>query len=141
MTPIERKRYARQIIMPEMGLAGQERLLTAKVAVVGAGGLGCPVLQYLVAAGVGEIAIIDDDTVDLTNLHRQILYSADDLGKNKAITAVEKLSALNPFVRLTAYPDRLNAENATDLLNGYDLIIDGSDNLKHAIWSMIFVWN
>lgn len=129
-TPIERKRYARQIIMPEMGLIGQEKLRAGKVAVVGAGGLGCPVLQYLVAAGVGEIAIIDDDTVDLTNLHRQILYSADDVGKNKAITAVEKLSVLNPFVRLTAYPDRLNAENAADLLNGYDLIIDGSDNFE-----------
>ncbi len=129
-TPIERKRYARQIIMPEMGLAGQERLRTGKVAVVGAGGLGCPVLQYLVAAGVGEIGIIDDDAVDLTNLHRQILYSADDVGKNKAITAVEKLSVLNPFVRLTAYPDRLSIENAADLLNGYDLIIDGSDNFE-----------
>ncbi|MBO9611933.1 MAG: HesA/MoeB/ThiF family protein [Dyadobacter sp.] len=130
MTPIERKRYARQIIMPEMGLAGQEKLRAGKVAVVGAGGLGCPILQYLVAAGVGEIGIIDDDTVDLTNLHRQILYSADDVGKNKAITAVEKLSVLNPFVKLTAYPDRLNAENAADLLHGYDLIIDGSDNFE-----------
>ena len=129
-TPIERKRYARQIIMPEMGLSGQEKLRAGKVAVVGAGGLGCPVLQYLVAAGVGEIGIIDDDTVDLTNLHRQILYSADDIGKNKAITAVEKLSVLNPFVSLTAYPDRLNVENAADLLNGYDLIIDGSDNFE-----------
>ncbi|MCF0070680.1 HesA/MoeB/ThiF family protein [Dyadobacter sp. CY261] len=129
-TPIERKRYARQIIMPEMGLAGQERLAAGKVAVVGAGGLGCPVLQYLVAAGVGEIGIIDDDIVDLTNLHRQILYSADDIGKNKAITAVEKLSLLNPFVRLTAYPDRLNAENAADLLGAYDLVIDGSDNFE-----------
>lgn len=130
MTPIERKRYARQIIMPEMGLAGQEKLRAGKVAVVGAGGLGCPVLQYLVAAGVGEIGIIDDDTVDLTNLHRQILYSADDVGKNKAIKAVEKLSVLNPFVKLTAYPDRLNAENAADLLHGYDLVIDGSDNFE-----------
>lgn len=129
-TPIERKRYARQIIMPEMGLAGQEKLRAGKVAVVGAGGLGCPVLQYLVAAGVGEIGIIDDDTVDLTNLHRQILYSADDVGKNKAITAVEKLSVLNPFVHLTAYPDRLTAENAEDLLHSYDLIIDGSDNFE-----------
>ncbi|SDE06733.1 adenylyltransferase and sulfurtransferase [Dyadobacter soli] len=129
-TPIERKRYARQIIMPEMGMAGQEKLRAGKVAVVGAGGLGCPVLQYLVAAGVGEIGIIDDDTVDLTNLHRQILYSADDVGKNKAITAVEKLSVLNPFVKLTAYPDRLNAENAIDLLSAYDLVIDGSDNFE-----------
>lgn len=129
-SPLERKRYARQIILPEMGLDGQEKLRAAKIAVVGAGGLGCPVLQYLVAAGVGEIGIIDDDTVALTNLHRQILYTADDLGKNKAITAVEKLSALNPFVRLTAYPDRLNAENAADLLSGYELVVDGSDNFE-----------
>lgn len=129
-TPIERKRYARQIIMPEMGLAGQEKLRAGKVAMVGAGGLGCPVLQYLVAAGVGEIGIIDDDTVEMTNLHRQILYSAHDVGQNKAITAVEKLSMLNPFVKLVAYPDRLNAENAADLLGGYDLVIDGSDNFE-----------
>lgn len=129
-TPIERKRYARQIIMPEMGLAGQERLRAGKVAVVGAGGLGCPVLQYLVAAGVGEIGIIDDDTVEITNLHRQILYSAHDVGQNKAITAVEKLSMLNPFVKLVAYPDRLNPENAADLIAGYDLVIDGSDNFE-----------
>ncbi|GGN02961.1 thiazole biosynthesis adenylyltransferase ThiF [Dyadobacter beijingensis] len=129
-TTVERKRYARQIIMPEMGLAGQEKLRAGKVAVVGAGGLGCPVLQYLVAAGVGQIGIIDDDTVDLTNLHRQILYSAHDVGQNKAITAVEKLSVLNPFVQLVAYPDRLNAENAADLLSGYDLVIDGSDNFE-----------
>ncbi len=129
-TPIERKRYARQIIMPEMGLKGQEKLCAGKVVVVGAGGLGCPILQYLVAAGIGEIGVIDDDTVDLTNLHRQILYSADDVGKNKAITAVEKLSVLNPFVNLTAYPDRLSAENAADLLHGYDLVIDGSDNFE-----------
>lgn len=130
LEPIERKRYSRQILLPEMGLAGQEKLRAAKVVVVGAGGLGCPVLQYLVAAGVGEIGIIDDDAVDLTNLHRQILYSAHDVGQNKAITAVEKLAILNPFVQLTAYPDRLNAENATDLLSGYDLVIDGSDNFE-----------
>lgn len=130
LEPIERKRYSRQILLPELGLAGQDRLRAAKVVVVGAGGLGCPVLQYLVAAGVGEIGIVDDDTVDLTNLHRQILYSAHDVGQNKAITAVEKLSVLNPFVHLTAYPDRLNAENAIDLLSGYDLVIDGSDNFE-----------
>jgi adenylyltransferase/sulfurtransferase len=130
LEPIERKRYSRQILLPEMGLAGQEKLKTAKVLVVGAGGLGCPVLQYLVAAGVGNIGIVDDDTVDMTNLHRQILYSANDVGKNKAITAVEKLSILNPFVQLTAYPDHLTAENAAELINSYDLVIDGSDNFE-----------
>lgn len=130
LEPIERKRYSRQILLPEMGLAGQEKLKAARVLVVGAGGLGCPVLQYLVAAGVGNIGIVDDDTVDITNLHRQILYSANDVGKNKAITAVEKLSVLNPFVQLTAYPDHLTAENAAELINSYDLVIDGSDNFE-----------
>jgi sulfur-carrier protein adenylyltransferase/sulfurtransferase len=130
LEPIERKRYSRQILLPEMGLAGQEKLKAARVLVVGAGGLGCPVLQYLVAAGVGNIGIVDDDTVDITNLHRQILYSANDVGKNKAITAVEKLSILNPFIQLTAYPDHLTAENAAELINSYDLVIDGSDNFE-----------
>lgn len=130
LEPIERKRYSRQVLLPEMGLAGQEKLKAARVLVVGAGGLGCPVLQYLVAAGVGNIGIVDDDTVDMTNLHRQILYSANDVGKNKAITAVEKLNVLNPFVHLTPYPDHLTAENAAELINNYDLVIDGSDNFE-----------
>jgi len=114
--------------MPEIGLAGQEKLKAAKVLVVGAGGLGCPVLQYLVAAGIGTIGIVDDDVVDITNLHRQILYSADDLGKSKAINAVEKLSILNPYVNLTAIEVRLTEENAANIIADYDLVIDGSDN-------------
>ena len=124
----ERKRYSRQIIMPEIGLAGQEKLKQARVLVVGAGGLGCPVLQYLVAAGVGNIGIVDDDVVDLSNLHRQILYSAADVGKSKVTTAVQKLKALNPFVQLTPYAVRLQEDNAAQLIANYDLIIDGSDN-------------
>jgi molybdopterin/thiamine biosynthesis adenylyltransferase/rhodanese-related sulfurtransferase len=124
----ERKRYSRQIILPEMGISGQEKLKAAKVLVIGAGGLGCPVLQYLTAAGVGTIGIIDDDTVDITNLHRQILYSSDDVGKGKAITATEKLSAMNPYINFIAIPLRLDEENATEIISGYDLIIDGSDN-------------
>lgn len=128
MEPQERKRYIRQIILPEMGLAGQEKLTAAKVLVVGAGGLGCPVLQYLTAAGVGTIGVIDDDTVDVTNLHRQILYSAADIGKGKAETAVQKLAAMNPYINLIALPIRLNEENVTEIFSDYDLIIDGSDN-------------
>lgn len=124
----ERKRYSRQIILPEMGMAGQEKLKSAKVLVIGAGGLGCPVLQYLVAAGVGTIGVVDDDTVDVTNLHRQILYSADDIGKGKAETAVRKLTAMNPFVNLTAIPVRLDESNAAEIISNYDLVIDGSDN-------------
>lgn len=128
MESSERKRYSRQIILPEMGLTGQEKLKAAKVLVIGAGGLGCPVLQYLTAAGVGTIGVIDDDTVDITNLHRQILYAAADVGKGKAETAVTKLSAMNPFVNLIAIPVRLDEENATEIISGYDIVIDGSDN-------------
>jgi len=128
MEPQERKRYSRQIILPEMGMAGQEKLKSAKVLVIGAGGLGCPVLQYLVTAGVGTIGVIDDDTVDVTNLHRQILYSPDDIGKGKAETAVQKLTTMNPYVNLTAIPVRLDESNAAEIILGYDLVIDGSDN-------------
>ena len=124
----ELKRYKRQIILPELGIAGQQKLKSARVLMVGAGGLGCPVLQYLVAAGVGFIGVVDDDTVDETNLHRQILYSAEDIGKNKAQVAVEKLSVLNPHVKFSAYPVRLSMQNADQLFRTYDLVIDGSDN-------------
>ncbi|MCF0054368.1 HesA/MoeB/ThiF family protein [Dyadobacter sp. CY356] len=124
----ERKRYSRQIILPEMGMAGQEKLKAAKVLVIGAGGLGCPVLQYLVAAGVGTIGVVDDDTVDVTNLHRQILYSPDDIGKGKAETAVRKLAVMNPYVILKAIPVRLDESNAAEIISNYDLVIDGSDN-------------
>ena len=128
MEPQERKRYSRQIILPEMGLSGQEKLKAAKVLIIGAGGLGCPVLQYLTAAGVGTIGILDDDVVTITNLHRQILYSAEDIGKGKAQTAKDKLSAQNPFVNFNVIPLRLNDENAAEIIADYDLVIDGSDN-------------
>ncbi|MBB6108045.1 adenylyltransferase and sulfurtransferase [Mucilaginibacter lappiensis] len=124
----ELKLYNRQIILPELGLAGQEKLKVARVLMIGAGGLGCPVLQYLVAAGVGHVGIVDADVIDISNLHRQILYSIADVGKPKAETAKQKLEWLNPFVELTAYEERLNTENAARLINLYDLIIDGSDN-------------
>lgn len=124
----ELKRYKRQIILPELGLTGQQKLKDARVLMVGAGGLGCPVLQYLVAAGIGFIGIVDDDTVDETNLHRQILYSAGDIGKNKSQVAVEKLSVLNPHVNFSAHPVRLSMQNADQLFRAYDLVIDGSDN-------------
>jgi molybdopterin/thiamine biosynthesis adenylyltransferase/rhodanese-related sulfurtransferase len=128
MEPQERKRYIRQITLPEMGLAGQEKLKAAKVLVIGAGGLGCPVMQYLTAAGVGTIGIVDDDTVDVTNLHRQILYSTEDVGKGKATTAAGKLSTMNPYVRFIPFPVRLTGENALEIISDFDLVIDGSDN-------------
>lgn len=124
----ELKRYNRQIILPEIGLSGQQKLKAAKVLMIGAGGLGCPVLQYLAAAGVGKIGIVDDDLVDESNLHRQILYSSADVGKPKAVVAAEKLKLFNPYVELTAYQERLTHENAEKLIGFYDLIIDGSDN-------------
>ncbi|MEJ5964202.1 HesA/MoeB/ThiF family protein [Pedobacter immunditicola] len=124
----ELKQYQRQIILPELGLEGQQKLKGAKILMVGAGGLGCPVLQYLVAAGVGTIGIVDDDVVDQSNLHRQILYSTADVGKSKAETAKIKLSSLNPYIHITAYPHRLTRSNAAAIIEKYDLIIDGSDN-------------
>ena len=124
----ELKLYNRQIILPELGIIGQEKLKAARVLMIGAGGLGCPVLQYLVAAGVGHIGIVDNDVVDISNLHRQILYSIADVGKPKAEIAKQKLEWLNPFVELTAYEERLSADNAAKLISGYDIIVDGSDN-------------
>ena len=124
----ELKRYARQIILPELGIQGQQKLKQAKVLMVGAGGLGCPVLQYLTAGGVGTIGIIDDDVVDLSNLQRQILYSVNDLGRNKATVAKEKLKLLNPNVHIDAFPERLNNDNIHKIFSLYDIIIDGSDN-------------
>ena len=126
----ELKRYNRQMILPELGLPGQEKLKAARVLMIGAGGLGCPVLQYLAAAGIGTIGIVDDDVVDVSNLHRQILYSAADVGLPKAVTAQQKLSQLNPFVELIAYTERITAENAERLIDPYDVVIDGSDNFK-----------
>ena len=126
----ELKRYSRQIILPEIGITGQEKLKNAKVLVIGAGGLGCPVLQYLVAAGVGEIGIVDDDTVDISNLHRQILYGVNDVGGLKVVVAKEKLEILNPHVFITAFPVRFTADKAEDICGVYDLIIDGSDNFE-----------
>ncbi|OCX50426.1 thiamine biosynthesis protein ThiF [Mucilaginibacter sp. PPCGB 2223] len=126
----ELKRYNRQIILPELGLPGQEKLKAARLLVIGAGGLGCPVLQYLVAAGAGTIGIVDDDVVDISNLHRQILYSAADIGRPKALVAGQKLNQLNPFVEIIAYTERITAANAQQLITTFDVVIDGSDNFK-----------
>ena len=126
----EYTRYSRQIILPEIGITGQLKLKSAKILVVGAGGLGCPILQYLTAAGIGELGIIDDDHVDLTNLHRQILYSAEDIGKAKVLVAKIKLNQLNPDVKIITYTERFTATNASMILDGYDLVIDGSDNFE-----------
>ncbi len=126
----EKERYNRHLILSDFGIEAQEKLKNYKVLVVGAGGLGCPTLLYLVAAGVGEIGIMDDDEIEESNLQRQILYSVDDLGKLKVEVAAEKLRKQNPYVNIKAYPVRLNNLNAIELFSVYDLIIDGSDNFS-----------
>ncbi|MDQ3534159.1 MAG: molybdopterin-synthase adenylyltransferase MoeB [Bacteroidota bacterium] len=124
----ELNRYSRHIILPEIGKAGQEKLKAAKVLVVGAGGLGCPILQYLTAAGVGNIGIIDFDVVDESNLQRQILFNVEDLGKPKAHTAAEKLKKQNPFVDFQIFEQRLDNTNSLDIIKDYDIVVDGCDN-------------
>jgi len=121
-------RYARQISLPELGVAGQERLARARVLVVGAGGLGSPAALYLVAAGVGTVGLVDYDAVDATNLHRQILYGDADVGRAKIEAAVERLSGLNPAVEVVGHEIRLDSTNALDVIDGYDFVVDGSDN-------------
>ncbi len=121
-------RYARHISLENVGLEGQQKLNSAKVLVVGAGGLGSPVLQYLTAAGVGTIGIIDQDVVDASNLQRQVLFSTGDIGKSKVEVAVERLQQLNPFLEFVAYKVALNTENALELLQDFEIIIDGTDN-------------
>ncbi|HEX8356205.1 MAG TPA: HesA/MoeB/ThiF family protein, partial [Segetibacter sp.] len=124
------ERYQRQMLLKEMGEGGQQKLLEAKVLVVGAGGLGCPALQYLAAAGVGSIGIVDDDVVSISNLHRQILYSANDVGSAKAEKAAAVLRALNPEIEIVAYNLRLTNQNAIDLFKQFDIVLDGSDNFS-----------
>ena len=124
----EIQRYSRHLLLPEIGNKGQELLCSAKVLVIGAGGLGCPVLQYLTAAGVGVIGIVDFDRVEESNLQRQVLYWVDDIGKCKAETAVVKLSKQNPLVKFNSYNLYLNNENALDIIKDYDIVVDGTDN-------------
>jgi molybdopterin-synthase adenylyltransferase len=122
------RRYARHLILEEVGEEGQARLLEARVLVVGAGGLGSPVLLYLAAAGVGTIGIVDDDRVDLSNLQRQVVHPTDRVGSLKVDSARETVAAVNPDVRIETHPVRLGPANAEALIGGYDLVADGSDN-------------
>lgn len=123
-------RYIPQMIIPEIGAEGQQKITAAKILVVGAGGLGCPVLQYLTGMGVGLIGIIDDDTVSKSNLHRQILYTEDEVGKLKAIAAKERLSKLNSDIVINAFTERLHADNAEAIILLYDIVMDCSDNIE-----------
>ena len=124
------ERYQRQIILKGFGTPAQERLKQAKVLVIGAGGLGCPVLQYLTGAGVGTLGIVDDDIVSLYNLHRQILYKMEDIGKSKSLCAKLALNALNPDIIIHSYDTRLTNRNALEIISDYDVVVDGTDNFS-----------
>lgn len=128
LSPEQMERYQAHLALPDFGPSGQQRLLAARVAIVGVGGLGCPVALYLAAAGVGALTLVDDDVVDRTNLQRQVLYGECDVGKRKAAAAATRLAAVNPGVRVVAVTERLAAGNARDLLRGHDAVVDGSDN-------------
>ena len=128
LSPNERARYARHIILPDVGEDGQKALRQSSVMVIGAGGLGSPALLYLAAAGIGKIGIIDDDEVDISNLQRQIIHSTSDVGSLKSDSARRSISELNPGVDVVSFNTRLNAGNSLQLLAGWDVVIDGSDN-------------
>jgi sulfur-carrier protein adenylyltransferase/sulfurtransferase len=128
LTREEIARYSRHLLLPEVGKEGQERLSEARVLIVGAGGLGSPAALYLAAAGVGRIGLADFDAVDLSNLQRQVLYDASSVGRPKLEVARERLNALNPHVEIALFPERLTRENALGILEGFDVVLDGTDN-------------
>ncbi|QWT22835.1 ThiF family adenylyltransferase [Subtercola sp. PAMC28395] len=148
LTPDELERYSRQIRLPQIGLEGQRRLKGARVLVLGAGGLGSPVLLYLAGAGVGTIGVVDDDTVDVSNLQRQIIHSAAVVGTSKARSARAAIERLNPLVQVELHEVRLDVGNAAVILAGYDLVIDGTDNFstrylandEAALLGMPYIW-
>ncbi len=122
------KRYSRHILLQDVGVEGQEKIMNARVLVVGAGGLGAPVSLYLAAAGIGTIGIVDADVVDLSNLQRQVIHFTKDVGVAKVESAKEKINAINPDVKVDTYQEFLDASNAIDIISGYDFIVDGTDN-------------
>ena len=128
LTAAEITRYSRHLLMPQVGAPGQQKLKTARVVCVGVGGLGSPVSMYLAAAGVGTLGIVDCDTVDVTNLHRQVLYGTPDIGRPKLEAASERLRALNPGDRVGLHDGPLTSANALDVLARYDIVVDGTDN-------------
>jgi molybdopterin/thiamine biosynthesis adenylyltransferase/rhodanese-related sulfurtransferase len=128
LTPEQKERYGRHILLPEVGAEGQAKLLDAKVLLLGAGGLGAPTALYLAAAGVGTLGIVDDDDVDLSNLQRQVIHSTKTIGTPKVDSAEATIKALNPDVEVVKYPVRLDASNIMEIIDGYDVIVDGVDN-------------
>jgi adenylyltransferase/sulfurtransferase len=129
MTMVDMERHARHLALPNVGHEGQEKLASARVLVIGAGGLGSPVLLYLAAAGIGTIGIVDDDVVDISNLQRQIIHRTEDVGAKKVESARARLLELDPNIEVEVYPNRLNPENALDVLKGWDVVVDGTDNI------------
>lgn len=140
LAPEEIERYARHLVLAEVGGPGQNRLKAARVLVIGAGGLGAPLIQYLAAAGIGTIGIVDDDTVSLSNLQRQVIHGTPDLGRPKVESAGDAVARLNPHVAVVAHPHRITPENAVDLIARYDLVADGSDNFatRYAVSDACF---
>jgi sulfur-carrier protein adenylyltransferase/sulfurtransferase len=128
LTPEQRERYSRHMLVPEIGIEGQQKLLDAKVLLLGAGGLGSPTALYLAAAGVGTLGIVDDDVVDLSNLQRQVIHSTENVGTLKVDSAEAAIHALNPDVKVVKYPVRIDSSNIVEIIEGYDVIVDGVDN-------------
>src|SRR6476659_740801 len=128
LSKAEVERYSRHLIIPDVGMTGQKRMKNAKVLVVGAGGLGSPALLYLAAAGVGTLGILDFDTVDESNLQRQVIHGQSDIGKSKAVSAAESIAEINPYVTVNLHTERLDSGNALEIFEPYDLILDGTDN-------------
>ena len=128
LTAEQRERYSRHLLVPEIGLEGQTKLLEAKVLLLGAGGLGSPTALYLAAAGVGTLGVVDDDDVDLSNLQRQVIHTTDRIGVPKVDSAEQSITAINPDVKVVKYKTRLDASNIMEIIDGYDVIVDGVDN-------------
>ncbi|MGZ5371605.1 ThiF family adenylyltransferase, partial [Aeromicrobium sp.] len=128
LTIDEVRRYSRHLIIPDIGMTGQKRMKNAKVLVIGAGGLGSPALLYLAAAGIGTLGVIDFDTVDESNLQRQVIHGQSDIGKSKAASAAESVAEINPLVKVILHEERLENDNVLEIFAGYDLIVDGTDN-------------
>jgi adenylyltransferase/sulfurtransferase len=141
LSPPEMQRYARHLAIPEFGIEAQKKLKTASVLCIGAGGLGSPISMYLAAAGVGTLGLVDPDTVEISNLQRQILFGENDLGRSKLDAACDRLRSINPHVRLNLHPERFTAANALAIASGYDIIIDGTDNFPTRYLSNdVCVW-
>ena len=124
------KRYSRQIVLKDVGILGQKKIINSKILIIGAGGLGCPVADYLSRAGIGNIGIADFDKVNLSNIHRQSLYNSKDVNKYKADVVKQKIKTINPFTKIKTYKKKINEKNLKNIIKDYDIIIDGSDNFK-----------